>query len=85
MSKNLGLCEDCGQKDWLSIHHKDRNHLNNEVENLRFLCSHCHGKEHGPEAQDERTIPLRDTFDLIGYHRIGNRLKEGFSLLNEYK
>lgn len=41
-------CEDCGINKWnekdlgLELHHKDRNKLNNRLENLAILCPNCH-------------------------------------------
>lgn len=41
-------CENCGLSAWLDqpisleIHHKDGDHLNNEIENLQLLCPNCH-------------------------------------------
>ena len=41
-------CEQCGLSEWLDkpisleVHHKDGNHLNNELENLELLCPNCH-------------------------------------------
>lgn len=46
-------CERCGffgiDPCQLDIHHKDRNHLNNEISNLETLCSNCHRLEHKNE------------------------------------
>lgn len=41
-------CENCGLSVWneqsipLEVHHKDGDHLNNEIENLSLLCPNCH-------------------------------------------
>lgn len=41
-------CEQCGSETWLGkpitleVHHKDGNHLNNELNNLMLLCPNCH-------------------------------------------
>lgn len=41
-------CEQCGFSMWnnqlipLEIHHKDRNSLNNTLENIQLLCPNCH-------------------------------------------
>jgi hypothetical protein len=41
-------CECCGLEKWnenpipLEVHHKDGDHLNNELENLEVLCPNCH-------------------------------------------
>lgn len=41
-------CEKCGCEDplVLELHHKNRNHFDNRLENLEILCSNCHRKEH---------------------------------------
>jgi len=41
-------CNNCKQKTWfnqlipIELHHKDGNHLNNELSNLELLCPNCH-------------------------------------------
>ena len=41
-------CERCKLAEWqgviipLEVHHKDGDHLNNELENLELLCPNCH-------------------------------------------
>lgn len=41
-------CEQCGLETWLEkpitleVHHKDGNHLNNDLNNLMLLCPNCH-------------------------------------------
>lgn len=42
-------CERCGATTRLQVHHKDRNPLNDSVENLETLCSTCHHTEHTVE------------------------------------
>jgi predicted nucleic acid-binding Zn ribbon protein len=41
-------CERCGydKKEILNVHHKDRNHGNNDMSNLELLCPNCHAEEH---------------------------------------
>lgn len=45
-------CECCGLSEWqnkpipLELHHIDRNHFNNHIENLQILCSNCHMQIH---------------------------------------
>jgi len=40
-------CEKCWQTRWIiDIHHKDKNHWNNEKDNLQILCHSCHAKLH---------------------------------------
>ena len=45
----LTKCERCGfdkSPNILGVHHKDRNHNNNELSNLEVLCPNCHSEEH---------------------------------------
>lgn len=47
-------CERCGfigDACQLDIHHKDRNHKNNEESNLETLCANCHRLEHKEELK----------------------------------
>ena len=43
-------CEICGITEWnnkpiiCQLHHKDGNHLNNNLENLQILCPNCHSQ-----------------------------------------
>lgn len=36
------------------MHHKDRNKLNNNFDNLEVLCKSCHAKEHQYECRKQR-------------------------------
>ena len=40
------VCYFCNSKERVEVHHKDFNPFNNKPENLIYLCSVCHGKEH---------------------------------------
>lgn len=46
-------CELCGITYWqgkhlpLELHHKDRNHFNNNLDNLQILCPNCHSIQEG--------------------------------------
>ena len=46
-------CELCGVSIWqgvklpLELHHKDRNHFNNDFNNLQILCPNCHSIQEG--------------------------------------
>jgi 5-methylcytosine-specific restriction endonuclease McrA len=31
----------------LELHHKDRNHFNNDLNNLQILCPNCHSIQEG--------------------------------------
>ena len=45
-------CGVCDIKKWrgrtirLQIHHKDKDHTNNSLDNLQFICPNCHTLEH---------------------------------------
>ena len=39
-------CYLCGKKENLIIHHKDKNHKNNKINNLIPLCRQCHNVVH---------------------------------------
>lgn len=41
-------CQKCGVDDMrvLTVHHKDRNRKNNNIENLEVLCYNCHYLNH---------------------------------------
>ncbi len=45
-SQRKGCCENCGASESLSIHHKDRDWMNNDTSNLMTLCSSCHTSLH---------------------------------------
>jgi hypothetical protein len=40
------LCDTCGSRQNLGIHHKDFDHYNNDPENLQVLCLTCHMSFH---------------------------------------
>lgn len=40
-----GLCERCG-RPFRHVHHKDKDHHNNQVANLMAVCTICHPKLH---------------------------------------
>ena len=42
----VGLCVHCGSTENLHVHHIDKNHGNNSLNNLLVLCASCHKKEH---------------------------------------
>lgn len=53
-NKVPAICVDCGRTDKIHIHHKDKNHENNIIENLEFVCPKCHHKRHPTIYTDER-------------------------------
>ena len=73
-------CEevDC-KRPAIHIHHKDKDHSNNNPDNLIYLCASCHLKEH---PRDNELRPF-DMVDYLQSHRTGYRLKAGFNMLNE--
>lgn len=36
------VCEICETAENLQVHHRDKNHYNNNIDNLAWLCSKCH-------------------------------------------
>ena len=42
------ICERCGYSklEILQVHHKDKNRLNNNLNNLELICPNCHYEEH---------------------------------------
>lgn len=40
------VCERCGAKENILVHHKDENRLNNTLDNLEVLCKKCHQHHH---------------------------------------
>jgi 5-methylcytosine-specific restriction endonuclease McrA len=40
------VCNRCGIKSNLTIHHKNHNHNDCRIENLEILCRDCHNKHH---------------------------------------
>ena len=40
------VCEYCGAYNNLQVHHVDNDYKNNNINNLKILCSKCHGLEH---------------------------------------
>lgn len=51
-------CTLCGNKDEriLAVHHVDRNHQNNAVSNLAWLCHNCHHLVHHDNVEKYRFI-----------------------------
>lgn len=53
------VCERCSYNKFeiLQIHHKDRNRLNNNLDNLELICPNCHFEEHYLEKSWLKAIP----------------------------
>jgi hypothetical protein len=45
-SHKIVVCDECGSKKQINIHHKDENWKNNNIKNLQPLCASCHTKHH---------------------------------------
>lgn len=52
------FCEECGdnRKYLLIVHHKDKDRLNNQEENLTTLCHNCHALKHLEIKEGEISI-----------------------------
>ena len=50
-------CENCGERSEVEVHHRDKNHCNNDLDNLIVLCPECHNTVHNG-------WPERDSFLL---------------------
>ena len=81
LSKRVGICEECGTLANLDIHHKDRDHSNDEAGNLKKLCRSCHAKDHACEYITESSQNLYSW--IKSPYSYGFRISEGFGLLKE--
>lgn len=74
---NLTSCQECGTKDNLHRHHKDRDRLNNTPENIAILCHPCHAKEHAKQGDWGRgNVPHRPC-QICGQVFQSNRTRRG--------
>ncbi len=57
-ARRPALCEVCNTKDSrvLAVHHKDRNRLNNNLDNLAWLCHNCHFLVHHYDEGREKGL-----------------------------
>lgn len=46
------VCEECGSKKRVQIHHKDKNPMNNDLSNLSLLCLEHHKLKHHHKIQE---------------------------------
>lgn len=46
-------CKVCGSTKNVQVHHIDKNHDNNDFNNLIYLCSLCHSKKHNKERDNK--------------------------------
>ena len=69
---NTNVCEICGSTDDIEVHHIDKNHNNNNPENLISLCSSCHTRVHNQsllviyadEIVSITRIGIEDVYDI---------------------
>jgi thymidylate synthase ThyX len=84
------VCSQCGSKEQVGLHHKDRNTLNNTAENVEVLCNSCHGKLQAAEDGSPNVLRLdwkkitsirlvgeEDTYDLEIDHPAHNFVANG--------
>ena len=48
-NRPLTFCEECHSDYRVTVHHKDGNCFNNELDNLSILCWNCHKRKHGSD------------------------------------
>ena len=51
--KNVCVCELCNSDYRITIHHKDGNPYNNDLNNLQILCWNCHKLFHNSSDETE--------------------------------
>lgn len=99
-------CECCGNEEWnnqpipLEIHHKDGDHLNNELDNLQLLCPNCHAQTsnfkgrnmHKVERTDEEFVEalsksknIRQALINLGLCASGKNYDRAYALIDKYK
>ena len=54
------ICTLCGNNDKrvLAVHHIDKNHRNNDLKNLAWLCHNCHILVHNHKKEEERFLKI---------------------------
>lgn len=40
------------------VHHRDGNCFNDDVDNLEYLCRHCHNKAHRKLSEEKGIVPI---------------------------
>lgn len=70
-------CFYCLEKDKskLQVHHKNRDFLDNDIENLVIVCNKCHSKQHRGEAQKSRFSKFKDGQILRGVRLVLDGLR----------
>ena len=55
-------CEICGNTEWLGqpipleLHHVDRNHYNNDLNNVKIICPNCHALQPGNSGANMKSV-----------------------------
>ena len=54
LANTVPICSECGESDIekLHVHHKDHNHSNNDISNLKWLCVSCHNNIYHARERD---------------------------------
>lgn len=55
LKRTKGKCETCGERG-LCIHHIDGSNTNHDIENLMFLCQHCHSFLHAKFNEEGKQV-----------------------------
>jgi len=58
-------CQECGSGERLAFHHVDKDGFNNDLSNIKLLCSPCHLKAH--QKLPRRGHVIRFPLDLMKY------------------
>jgi hypothetical protein len=63
---DLVECKSCGATDNLQRHHKDRDTMNNDPDNIETLCASCHGSLHAKQRWDAERARIARNRDATG-------------------
>lgn len=62
-------CEICGFSEWmgqpipLELHHRNRNHYDNNLDNLQILCPNCHAQQPGNSGANIKNAVVLEQVD----------------------
>lgn len=80
--KGAGSCEKCNSAIHIDVHHKDGNPLNNNPENLMWLCRSCHALAHSKKGKCTICGRPQNAKGLCNKHYL-RRMKYGDPLLTK--
>lgn len=66
-------CEECGSSENLHGHHKDRNHNNDDSDNIATLCGSCHAKRHYQEDGSPSVLVIRWS-EIVSIASVGTEM-----------